>query len=298
MRTPDHHPTRREAEQLLDDPAAHGSALGSLLSAAAAPALPGELRREDAEVAAFHRARLTPSTARAAGYVSPRRLASRAAARAVIATGAVVALTTGGFALANSAHLPGLPGQASDQATESVAKSPKPTSASTDTSTSTSASAPTSSEAPGETSGAPSASTAPTPSYEGLCRAFQATDRSTRGKSLDSAAFAALEAAAAADGADVATWCVDLIGEPKETGKPSVLPTPTSKPTDKPTGKPSVLPTPTPTSKPTDKPTGKPSVLPTPTDEPTDKPTGKPSTAPGTPTDKPTPTDKGDGRKP
>jgi hypothetical protein len=81
MRTPDH-VTRREAEQLLDDPAAHGSALGSLLSAAGAPAHPAELRREDAEAAAFHRARLAPPTANAAGYVSPRRLAGRAADRA------------------------------------------------------------------------------------------------------------------------------------------------------------------------------------------------------------------------
>ncbi|RYC11513.1 hypothetical protein [Nocardioides zhouii] len=287
MRTPDDHPTRREAEQLLDDPAAHGSALGSLLSAASAPALPGELRREDAEVAAFHRARLTPSTTRGAGFVSPRRLASRAAARAVIATGAVVAVTTGGFALANTAHLPGLPGQASDQATESVTKTPRPTATSTSASTapSTSTSATDPSGTPSRsTESSPSASSAPTPNYEGLCRAFQAVDRSANGSSLDSAAFAALSAAAGG-GDSIATWCVALIGEPQETGKPSVLPTPTARPT--PTSKPTPV-------KPTDRPTGKPSQLPTPTTQPT----GKPSTAPGTPTDKPSPTDQGGGRKP
>lgn len=260
MRAPDHHPTRREAEQLLDDPAAHRSALGTLLSAAAAPALPGELRREDAEVAAFRRARLAPSTA-TAGFVSPRRLASRAAARAVIATGAVVALTTGGFALANSAHLPGLPGQASDQATESVAKNPQPSTTSSTTAVAPGSQAPGSTSPGSETSGPESpgatdtGTSSPTPNVEGLCRAFQATDRSAHGSSLDSAAFTAL--AAAAGGADrVATWCVDLIGEPKKTGKPSQLPTPTT------------------------------------------QPTGKPSTAPGKPTDKPTPTGKGGGRKP
>ena len=48
--------------------------------------------------------------------------ARSAAARAAIATGVVVALSTGGFALAATDHLPTLPDQASDKATEAVAK--------------------------------------------------------------------------------------------------------------------------------------------------------------------------------
>src|SRR5689334_22577712 len=107
------HLTRRESERLLDDPAAHGSALGWALSAAKAPARGSELRREDAEVAAFHAARLAPPPTSRSNYVSPSILGRRAAARAVIATGAIVALTSGGFALASSTHLPTLPGQAS-----------------------------------------------------------------------------------------------------------------------------------------------------------------------------------------
>lgn len=198
--------------------------------------------------------------------MSPSKLGSRAAARAVIATGAVVALTTGGFALANSAHLPTLPGQASDRATEAVAKTPKPTETESETSTEAPTETPTTTES-AEAVPTESASETPTPSFEGLCRAFQATDHSAHGSSLDSAAFTALATeAGGTDPAVIATYCVTLIGEPKETGKPSELPTPTSRPT----------------------PTGKPSVLPTPTAKPTPaKPT------PGKPTDKPSPAGKG-----
>ena len=257
MSQPENRLSRREAERLLDAPASHGSALGSALSAANAPAHPGELRREDATVAAFHAARLTPSPTSRSNYVSPTKLGSRAAARAVIATAAVVAMTSGGFALASSTHLPLLPDQASDQATESVAKTPKPTETTTTETTESTEAAET--ETPTETT---TESATPTPNFEGLCKAYQATDHSAHGKSLDSAAFTALATeVGSTDPAVIATYCVTLIGEPKETGKPSELPTPTAKPTDKPTGKPSVLPT------------------------PTDKPTDKPS--PGKPTDKP-----------
>jgi hypothetical protein len=270
------HLTRRESERLLDDPAAHDNALGRALSAAKAPARSSELRREDAEVTAFHAARLTPPPTSRSNYVSPSTLGRRAAARAVIATGAIVALTSGGFALANSAHLPTLPGQASDQATESVAKTPESTEPTETTTEATTSATPTEDVSESEEAEATETSEAtPTPSFEGLCKAYQATDRSKAGSSLDSAAFTAL--ATEAGGADqVATYCVALIGEPKETGKPSELPTPTAKPTP---------------AKPTDKPTGKPSVQPTPTAKPTPaKPTDKPS---GKPTDKPAPTQGG-----
>ena len=117
----------------------------------------------------------------------------------------------------------------------------------------------------------PKASSTPKPSLKGLCKAYQATDHSAHGKSLDSAAFTALATeVGSTDPVAITTYCVALIGEPKETGKPSELPTPTAKPTDKPTGKPSVLPT------------------------PTDKPTDKPS--PGKPTDTPGNSGKGGGK--
>ena len=134
MSTPDPRLSRRDAERLLDAPAEHDSVLGWALTAASAPAHPSELRGEDTAAAAFHAARLSPAPSSRSGYVSPSRLGSRAAARAVVATGAVVALTSGGFALASSTDLPGLPGlpglpalpgQASDRASDSTADAPR-----------------------------------------------------------------------------------------------------------------------------------------------------------------------------
>ena len=300
MTEPETRLSRRDAEHLLDAPAAHDNALGWALSAMGAPTHPDELRREDATVTEFHRARLTPPPATRTGFVSPTRLGARAAVHAVVATAAVVAMASGGFALAGSVDLPGLPtlpGQASDRATEAVAgarggvasgsdSSPGATSSSqgptgSSTSTFTSASTSSSPTGPGTvttaaTTATPSddGSASPTPSLRGLCKAFQASDRS-HGASLDSTAFAAL--AAAAGGADqVATYCVALVGAP-ETPSSTPTPTPTGKPTDKPT----------PTGPPTDKPTGSPTDKPTgsPTDKPTGSPTGKPT---GSPTDTPT----------
>lgn len=274
------HLSRRDAERLLADPAASDSALGTVLAAAGETARPGELRREDDAVTTFHSARLTTSPASRAGFVSPTALGRRAASRAVVATGAVVALATGGLALASSTGLPLLPGPASDHATESVSGSRTPSA------TTSSATGPgkDSGKSSGKSSGkgsdnGPASKTptesstedegpmhTPSPNFRGLCNAFQATDHSAHGKSLDSAAFTAL--ATEADGVTkIATYCVALIGEPKETGRPTDKPTP-----GRPTG----------TS--TDQSTGKPSALPTPTDKPspgkpTDKPTDKPAPA-------------------
>ncbi|GAA1436863.1 hypothetical protein GCM10009641_37460 [Mycobacterium cookii] len=291
MSTPDPL-SRRDAERLLDDPAADSSALGAALTAASGPARADELRREDATAAAFHRARLDP-----APVAPPARQRSRAATRAVVATGAVVALTTGGLALANSAHLslPLLPDRASDRASEAVTSAPggarstgtagtttDPTGSSSGPGgpRGTSGSAPgsatatggggASSSAPAETGPTGTTTGTPSPNLSGLCNAYHAADGA--GKSLDSAAFRVL--AEAAGGAEqVAAFCVALVGEPRGTGKPTDKPSPTGKPTDKPS----------PTDKPTDKPspTGKPTDKPSPTDKPTDKPS---------PTDKPTPT--------
>lgn len=274
MSTPDPRLSRRDAERLLDAPAEHDSVLGWALTAASAPAHPSELHGEDAAAAAFQAARLSPAPSTRIGYVSPSRLGSRAAARAVIATGAVVALTSGGFALASTTGLPGLPdlpglpalpGQASDRASDATADAPRGAagsvtpgdSGSADGSPSGSASgspgasgstgSSSSTASPGSPSATPSATSSatpsatppetsdgpatPSPSFEGLCRAFQATDRSDAGSSLDSAAFLAL--AAQAGGADrIATYCVDLIGPPKQTAKPTPSP---GKPTDQPT---------------------------------------------------------------
>lgn len=228
------HLSRREAERLLDDPSGASSALGSTLASAAGPARPGELRREGSEVAAFHSARLTPPRSRRAAAASRRPGGARAAMGAVIGTCAAVAFTSGAFALAGSGHLPTLPGQASDQETGSSVATARPTKSSKvpgapGTKGSGTKGSGTSGGTDEETEGtegqteATEGSATPTPNFKGLCRAFQATDHSANGSSLNSAAFTAL--ATEAGGADrIATHCIALIGEPKDTGKPTDKP--------------------------------------------------------------------------
>ena len=116
----DHHLSRRDADRILDAPAESGRPVAEVLEALRAPVTADELRREDAAVTAFHVARLAPSprSRRGMSPTTPRT----AAVRALAATGLVVALTSGGFALAATGHLPTLPDQASDTATEAVAR--------------------------------------------------------------------------------------------------------------------------------------------------------------------------------
>lgn len=292
------HLSRRDADRILDAPGESDHPVGQAIQALRASGSTAELRREDATLASFHAARLSPTSRPMSGAATSAR---SAAVRAVAATGLVVVLTSGGFALAASGHLPTLPDQASDTATEAVAQrnAPRPASPSETTTATTSEASPeaetaVASETTLETTTAETttteatptvsdaATTAPTPNLTGLCTAYQANDKSAHGQALDSAAFTAL--AAAAGGKDaVATFCVGLIGEPKATGKPTAKPTqaatgkPTAKPTQAATGKPTTRPTPT----------GQPTAAPSPTDK------GKPSEA-GEPTgkDKPEKTGK------
>ena len=115
-----HHPSRRDADRILDAPAESDLPVGRALEALRAPGSTHELLREDATVAAFHAARLSPAprTRSDMSRTTPRT----AAVKAVAATGLVVALTSGGFALAATGHLPTLPDQASDRATEAVSQ--------------------------------------------------------------------------------------------------------------------------------------------------------------------------------
>lgn len=293
----DHHLSRRDADRILDAPAESGRPVAEVLEALRAPVTADELRREDSAVTAFRVARLAPSprSRRGMSPTTPRT----AAVRALTATGLVVALTSGGFALAATGHLPALPDQASDTATDAVAR--HSTSPSQSPSETVTEDATTSDEATDDleaTQGAPGESTeatestddaestedaetsdettaAPTPSLEGLCKAFQASDKGAHGKSLDNPAFTALATAAGSkDG--IATYCVTLVGEPAATGKPTALPTQAA------TGKPTVRPTPTakPTTRPTPaSPTGKPSTAPSPAGQGKPSGTGKPAGA-------------------
>ncbi|MDT0184647.1 hypothetical protein Q9S36_31140 [Microbacterium sp. ARD31] len=115
------HLSRRDAERLLEDPAAHGSALGTVLAAAAAPPRPAELRREPAAVAAFHTARLAPAPAVRHHVVPPERLGGRGASRLVVASATVLALAAGGLLVADTQWLGDLSGAVSGGTSQSVA---------------------------------------------------------------------------------------------------------------------------------------------------------------------------------
>lgn len=245
--------SRRQAELIIDAPAESEHAVAAVLDALRAPARASELRRESATLAALHTARATPPTSTRSDMSITAR---SAATRAAIATGVVVALSTGGFALAATDQLPTMPDQASDQATESVAKSratstatptatPTTTATSTPTADATKTKKPKKSKKPKPVD--PSASTTPSPNLAGLCNAFQAHDKSLHGKSLDSSAFTAL-ATAAGGKENIATYCVALIGEPEVKATKAPKPTKEAKPTKAPHTK---KPKPTKPTKPT-----------------------------------------------
>lgn len=262
-----HRLTRRETESILDAPVEPASRLSGLLGALRAPARPAELRREDLAVAAFHTARLEPVTSTRSVMTTPRR----AATRAVVATGIVVTLASGGFALAATDNLPTLPGQASDQATASVAKVQAAASESETVD-------PTETTQPADNASA-TESASPTPSFKGLCKAYQNGNRQTRGKSLDSAAFTAL-ATEAGGKESIATYCVTVIGEPKakpsKPAKPTQAATPSkpAKPTKPTRAVTATKPTPLKPTRPTRPEPVKPTQATTPV-----KPTATPTTA-------------------
>lgn len=218
-------------------PAETDHTVGPVLDALRAPARTSELRREGDAVAAFHAARLTPPTSTRSDMSTTAR---SAATRAAIATGVVVALSTGGFALAATDHLPTLPDQASDQATESVAKNratTAPTAAVTTTAATTPEATKTKKAKKTEKTKAPkpvepSSTSAPSPNFAGLCNAFQA-HKSLDGKWLDSSAFTAL-ATEAGSKENIATYCVALIGEPKVKATKAPKPAKEAKPTKAP----------------------------------------------------------------
>ncbi len=92
-----HHLSRRDADRILDAPGESDAPVGRAIQALRAPGSGSELHREDATVAAFHAARLSPTSRPMSGVATSAR---SAAVRAVAATGLVVALSSGGFALA------------------------------------------------------------------------------------------------------------------------------------------------------------------------------------------------------
>lgn len=258
---PNRRPTRRRAEHLLAAPADRRpgnrpadeqrgirrpdgtSTLAAVLAAARRPAQEGELRGEEAALAAFRAAfphpvpRTAPRRRRlsmiktAVARLIPLKLALAAAAATAAAGGLALAANAGVLPNPVKPHAP--------QGSPSPDSSGKPTAHPT---------------------GKGSAPTASPASLQGLCRAYSAV-ADNPGKALENPAFGALlEAAGGA--ANVPAFCARQAADQ-----------PGNAPTDKPGGKPSEHPTGGPTDKPGNRPTGKPAGKPG--SAPTVHPTGQ-----------------------
>ena len=222
--------SRRDAERTLTDPAGSDSALGTTLAAAAGPARPAELRGEDAAVAAFHASRLAAPSPTRDHYVSPTRLAGRATTRLVVAAGAVLALGTGGLAVATGVQLddlPGLPGLTSD-GTQSTARPSDPTSTLPSPSSSPAPDDGQSGSPEGGTSSAqPGKPTSPGGSARPDPQATRLLERACRDalhpgleRGHDDNLATLIERAGGAD--QVEAFCVDLLGaKPDKPAKPT-----------------------------------------------------------------------------
>jgi hypothetical protein len=211
--------------------------LWTVLAAAAAPGHDRELAGEQAALAAFREARLTPAA-------EPRRTSMIQHALAKLLTVKIAAVTIaatttlGGVALAASTGT--LPNPIkSDTPTAQSERSP----ATGESAGSRGEAAP--SKSPKDERDAKS-SAAPSPSMVGLCRAYNAHPMDSRGKALESTAFTALVTAAGGK-ASVNEYCLKTLAavstsaKPHPTGKPATAPTtaPSQAPNAHPTGKPS-----------------------------------------------------------
>lgn len=241
--------TRADAETLLDGGVAGHPDLTALLDAAAAPASANELAVGPRVLAELRAAHLRPTpTARRRSMIKTA-LAQVIAAK-FAASAAVAAAATGGIALAAATgNLPGpiqhaahVAFAAPDSQHGDGGGTPSTDSTGDTTPATDTGSTDSTDPAGGDTSSSdsPTASTTPSPSLTGLCKAYQAGVGDNPGKALENPAFTVL--ITAAGGKDnVADFCVSLVGpakthssdhpsgnpgEPTEShGRPTDLPT-------------------------------------------------------------------------
>lgn len=249
--------TRRTASRWLDHPREHaGDPLGAVLSAAAAASRETDAAAEERAVAQFRSAAPLVPVVGALGAPLMTRLKKKIVAAPVAATGIAGLVLAGGVAVAASAGVIDVPFDGHDNRSDKAPDAPSSTNPGLDRTDGPTPGGPGASPTGGANpDGSPQGS--PTPSLDGLCKAFQAGAYKDDKKSP---AFGAL--AAAAGGAEnVATYCVDRIGErPSRPAKPTqaAQPTKPAKPTQ--AAQPTQPPQPTQAAQPTQKPTqaGKP----------------------------------------
>lgn len=239
------HIDRRTAEQLLRGQPEQADALSALLSAAAAPATEGELAGEQAALAAFRSAPPAPVLQPRRGSMIKTTLAklltvkiAAAAAGAVAAGGVAVAAATGTLPTQSggNATVPPTTSQASQASqasdTVSTAHSERPAATGDDQKTRSGAT--------------------PSPSLDGLCKAYHAGVGADHGKALENPAFTVL--ITTAGGKDkVSAYCTDLLGDkPGQAGNTHPAPPPAAqqKTEPRPKGPPDSHPTGPPATRP------------------------------------------------
>ncbi|HET6503533.1 MAG TPA: hypothetical protein VFG87_22515 [Amycolatopsis sp.] len=200
---------RQSAERILRGDRVTGEpALRALLAAAAAPARDGEQAGEQAAVAAFQAARLTPVPRPRSRLVLRTTLARVLTTRLAVVGAAAAAVTAGGVVAV--AATGGLPGGGSGSGSGSVSV-PAATSAAVPGGEAGATAAPKSDNAATEKSAA-AASPGPSASLSGLCHAYTADAGVDHGKALDSPAFTVLiDTAGGRDKVD--GYCATVLGE-------------------------------------------------------------------------------------
>lgn len=233
---------RRTAEQLLRGQPAQADALSDLLSAAAAPTTAGEFAGEQAALAAFRAAHPTPVLQPRRGSMIKTTLAKLLTVK--IAAAAVGAVAVGGVAVAAATGT--LPTQSGGNAT--VPPTTSHASQANDVASTAQ------SERPAATGDdkKPDNGATPSPSLEGLCKAYTAGAGADHGKALDNPAFTVLITTAGGED-KVSAYCTDLLGEepgqpdnthpvPPPAAQQKTEPDPQGPPDSRPTGPPAARP--------------------------------------------------------
>ncbi len=265
--------TDAAAEQLLSGQGEIGpAALRQVFAAAAGSATPDELAGEQAALAHFRAAHLSPvGTARRRSLLKTAA-AKLLAAKVVIGAGFAAAATGGVAVAAATHHLPGpLQHEAHAAPSGNASKSDHPSGSASTHSSNKPTTSPGAPGQGGEHSSGPATHTphaTPSPSLRGLCTAYNAGVATNPGKALNNPAFTAL--ITAAGGKDnVAAYCVTVLASAHPSGKPSASDHPSD--SDHPTAPNH------PTEAPSTHPSGPPSTHPS---APATHPSGPPSTSP------------------
>ncbi|MET7467854.1 hypothetical protein ACFYON_09810 [Micromonospora sp. NPDC005686] len=221
---------RAESDRLLDaarvgtPPGTDADPLTRLLSAAAGPAVPGEIAGEERALAAFRAAREAAGTAPAAAAVAaprPRRRLRIAAALSGLAATAVAGVAFAAVRLDRPpepvvppATTAGPTGAGPTGTGPAVTGPSRPAPSTPAGDASDAASPPAPSGTPSAKAGPP-ASPAPTGRMAGHCRAYLAKSERQREKALTTPGFADLVAAAGGP-EQVESYCRNLVGAPAD----------------------------------------------------------------------------------